>query len=71
MGLDLEAAERRSERFLARLAGKQEGSVSLAGQISAADVPDLIAEIRRLSGRDDVEETAADRFHDRIERECV
>jgi hypothetical protein len=56
MGLDLEAIEYRSNRFLARLEGKQQGSAGLAAQMSAMDVPDLIAEIRRLSHRDDVDE---------------
>lgn len=46
---DLEAVEHRSLRFLARLAGEQEGSVSLAAQLSAADVPDLLTVIKELT----------------------
>lgn len=43
-----EAIRHRSDRFLARLSGAQEGSVALAAQMSAADVPDLLDEIGRL-----------------------
>jgi len=46
----LDAAERRSERFMARLSGKQEGSAALVGNLSAMDVPDLLAHIRWQAG---------------------
>lgn len=45
---ELEAISRRSSRFMARLAGEQEGSVALAAQMSAVDVPNLLAEVERL-----------------------
>lgn len=58
---ELEAIEHRSERFIARMTGKQEGSTSLAAQISAMDVPDLLAEVKRLKAavRPSVDEDTA------------
>ncbi len=39
------AVERRSQRFLNRMAGKEEGSTQLAAMMSAMDVPDLLEEL--------------------------
>lgn len=74
--IDLEAVERRSDRFVARLSGKQEGSTPIAAQQSALDVPDLLAEVRRLKAVEAAakvwricrhEEISGDVFH----RACV
>jgi hypothetical protein len=46
---DLAAITSRSDRFLARLEGREDGSSALAAQLSAVDVPDLLQLIQNLA----------------------
>jgi hypothetical protein len=45
----MEAIQHRSDRFMARLSGVQEGSTALAAQLSAVDVPELLGIVKELT----------------------